>query len=111
MAVRTDQRFARFCKTLQMYLMANTIARTREINAVLFCDRTDKAVVVGIFKTGLQGVVVNISDRALCAYAVNTHCLKFKVSHGAGCILCQRLIDFQTDFAAFCKFSVNQMGG
>ena len=108
-AVGADKGLAGNSEPLKMNLMANSVARTGIINAVLFCDRTDKAVVVGIFKTGLQGVVVNISDRALGFYSRDSHGLKFKVCHGSGCVLCEGLVDFKTYIAADGHFAADKV--
>ncbi len=61
-AVGADQGLAGNAEALQMYLMADAVAGTGKVNAVLFGDRLNKAVVVGVFKAGLQGVVVDIGD-------------------------------------------------
>ena len=55
-AVRADQCFSRDAKTLQMHLMANAVSGTGKADTVLFCNALNKAVVVGVLKTGLQGV-------------------------------------------------------
>ena len=94
MAVGADQCLAGDGKTFQVKLVADAVAGTRKINTVLFCDRADKTVVVRIFKAGLKGIVVDISDRTLGFNTVDPHCLKFKVGHGTGCVLGQGLVDF-----------------
>ena len=48
-----------------MYLMADAVACLRIVDAVLLSDRTDIFVVVRILEAGLQGIVVNVSDRTL----------------------------------------------
>ena len=59
-AVGADQGLAGNAEALQMNLMADAVAGTGKVNAVLFGHRLDKAVVVSVFKAGLQGVVVDI---------------------------------------------------
>ena len=54
-------------------------------------------MVVGVFKTGLERVVVDVGDRALGAHALHAHRLEFQVGHRAGRILRQGLVDAQTD--------------
>lgn len=61
MAVRTDQRLSRFAESLKMNLMAYAVSRTGKVQPVFLCHRLNKPVVVGIFKAGLQGVVIDIA--------------------------------------------------
>ena len=109
MAVRTNQGFTWHAEPFQMYLMANTIARTGEINTVLLGNAADKAVVVCIFKTTLQSVVVNIGNAAFCPYSWNAHCFKFQICHCTGSILCQGLVDTDSDFGTLFHFAFYQM--
>ncbi|MPN65081.1 hypothetical protein SDC9_212860 [bioreactor metagenome] len=44
-------------------------------------------VVIGIFKPGLQHVVVDIGDRELCLDPADVHGLKLQVGHRAGRVL------------------------
>ena len=97
MAVRTDQGLARCAEALQMYLMADAVACLRIVDAVLLSDRTDIFVVVRILEAGLQGIVINVSDRALGLDLIDAHRLKLEISHRAGGILRQRLVDPETD--------------
>lgn len=55
-------------------------------------------MVVGVFKSRLQGVVVDVSDGKLCLNLVDVHGFQLQVNHRAGGILRQRLIDFNRDF-------------
>ena len=87
-------------KALEMDLMANPIAGTREANAVFFRYRLDITVIVGVFKARLQGVVVDVGDGKLCFDALCAHCLKLQIRHRAGGVLCQCLIDAKPDFRA-----------
>ena len=100
MAVRPDEGFTGNAEPLQMHLMADAVAGAGKIQAVLFAYRLDIAMVVGVFKAGLQGIVIDIRDRSLGLYARHAHGFKFQVSHGTGGVLCQGLVDLQTDFAA-----------
>ena len=61
-AVRADQGLARDAEALQMDLVADVVTRPGEVDAVLFGDGADKAVVVRIFKAGLKGVVIDVSQ-------------------------------------------------
>ena len=92
-----------------MHLMADAVAGTGEADAVLFGDTADVAVVIRIFKAGLQGVVVDVGDRQLGTHTLGAHCLKLQIGHGAGCILGQGLVDAQADFRADRHIARNQM--
>ena len=71
----------------------------------------DVAVVVGVFKAGLQGIVVNIGDRPFCFHPVNAHGFKFQIGHGAGGVLGQGLVNAQSHFRAGFHTAADQMGG
>ena len=68
-------------------------------------------MVVGIFKTGLQGVVVDIGHGSLCFDPVNAHGLKFQIGHGAGGVLCQGLVNAQSHLSSRLHATADQMGG
>ena len=92
-----------------MDLVADAVAGPGEPDAVLFCDGLDIAVVIGVFKAGLQRVVVDVGDAALCLDPGHTHGFEFQVRHRAGGVLCQCLVDFQGDLAARRHFAGAQM--
>ena len=109
MAVRADQGLARDTEAFQMDLVADTVTRPGEVDAVFFGDGADKAVVVRIFKAGLKGVVIDVSHRPFGFDPFYPHGFKFQISHGAGGVLCQCLIDAKADFFAHLHLSVDQM--
>ena len=109
MTVRADQRFSRNTEAFQMHLMTDTVAGSGKTDTMLFCDRTDKTMVVRIFKTVLQCVVVNVGNRAFCLYPRYAYRFKFQISHCTCGVLRERLIDFYSDLAAFDELTVNQM--
>ena len=80
--------------------MADAVARTGKIQPVLFANRLNVPVIVGVFKPGLQGVVINIRHRPLGLDTRHTHRFKLQIGHRTGRVLGQRLIDLQADFAA-----------
>ena len=77
MTVGTDQRFARFAETLQMYLMTDAVARSAEVQSVLLRHRLNKSMIVSVLETGLQGIVVDIRNRKFCFDSRYTHGFKF----------------------------------
>ena len=80
--------------------MADAVARAGEVDAVLFRDGLDVAVVVGVFKAGLQRVVVDVGDAALGLDARHAHRFKFEVRHRARGVLRQCLVDAQAHVGA-----------
>ena len=109
MAVGADKGLSWLSEALKVNLMADSVAGTGEPYSVLLCDRTDKAVVVGVFKAALKRVVVDVSDGALCFHSVNAHSLELEIRHSAGCVLCKGLVNSKTDFLSLYHFSVNNM--
>ena len=109
MAVRADQRLARRAEALQMNLMADAVACLGIINAVLSGYRTDVFVVIRILEAGLQGIVVNVSDRALGLDLIDAHRLKLEISHRTGRILRERLVDPEADLLPHDHLAVYQM--
>src|SRR3972149_5112308 len=59
-AVGAEEHVAGRAKPLQVYLVADAVARPREVDAVLGCDGLQEAVVVGVLEAGLEHVVVNV---------------------------------------------------
>ena len=87
MAVGADKGLAGNAKTFQMDLMTNSIAGAGIINSMFLGDGLDKAVIVRVFKTGLEGVVVNIGNGTFRLDPRHSHGLKFQIRHGACGIL------------------------
>ena len=66
-------------------------------------------MVIGVFKTCLKCVVINVSNAFFCFYSRNAHSLIFDISHSACCILSKSLVDFKTDITANGHFSADKM--
>ena len=66
-------------------------------------------MVVGVFKAGLQSVVVYVSHGKLRPDARNSHGLELKISHGSGSVLSESLVYFQGDFTAHGHLSADEM--
>ena len=69
----------------------------------------DKAVVVRVLKARLQRVVIDVGHAQFRFHARHAHRLKFKVCHGAGGILRQRLVNAQAHVGANRHFSAHKM--
>ena len=83
MAIRTQQGHARYAEPLQIHLMTNTVAGLGAPNAVLAGHGLDVHMVVGIFKAGLQGIVINISHGLFRAHTFHAQGFELQVGHGA----------------------------
>ena len=83
---------------LQMHLVADAVAGPGEEDAVFGGHILEKAVVVGIFKSGLQRVVVHIAHGELCLDTVKPDGLELQIGHGARGVLGQGLVDPQCIF-------------
>lgn len=94
MAVGAQQGLARLTEPFQVYLVANTVAGTGKIDAVFGGYGAQKAVVVSIFKSWLQGIMIYIADRQLCFDLGDSHCLELQIGHGSCGILSQSLVLF-----------------
>ena len=109
MTVGADKSLAGLAKTLQMDLMADTVAGTGEPNTVLGGDGLQITVVITVFKTALQGIMVHVGNTQFCLNPGNSHGLEFQIRHGTGGILCQGLINSQGNLAACGHGPGNQM--
>ena len=108
-AVGADQRLARHAEAFKMDLVADAVSGSAEVDPVLLRDGSDESVVVSIFKAGLERVVVYVRDGFLRPDAWDPHCLEFQIRHGAGGVLCQRLVDPETDIRPFFAYPVNDV--
>ena len=109
MAVRADKRLARYTEAFKVYLMADAVARTRKTNASLLAHALDEAVVVGVLKTRLKGVMVDVCDGEFRLYSVYSHRLKFKVCHGTRGILGEGLVNADSNLVSGDHFTADKV--
>ena len=109
MAVGAQQCFAGFAEAFQMYLMADAVTGFGEIDTVFGCYCLDIFVVVRIFKTCLQRIVVDVCYGFFCFDTGDPDGFKLQICHGTCRVLCQCLVDFDGDFFACCHFAAYQM--
>src|SRR3989304_2515242 len=74
-------------EALQVHLVADAVARPREVDAVLGGHALKEAVVVGVLEAGLEHVVVDVTHGQFCADAGDAHGLELEVGHGARGVL------------------------
>ncbi len=98
MGVGPDQGCARFGEIFKMELMTDAGACRGKHCAGFGGHGTEIAVVVRVAETHLKGVVVNVADRQVCADLADADGFELEPCHGAGGVLCQCLVDAQTDF-------------
>ena len=72
--------------------------------------RTQKAVIVRIAESHLQGVVVDIADREFGAHAGQPEGLELQPCHSARGVLSESLVHPQTDFPAGDHVPFHQVG-
>ena len=60
-------------------------------------------------KEELESIVVDVSNRTLCLYTGNTHCLEFEICHCTRCVLSQGLVDSESDGSSFYHFTFNKV--
>ena len=101
---------AGLAEPFQVHLMADAVTGTGEVDTVLGRYGLQVTMVVCIFKTGLQGVVVYIGNTQFCLYPVNAHGFQFQVGHRTGGILGQGLVDSQGNLVAGNHLTVYQVG-
>ena len=89
--------------------MADAVAGLGQPNPVIGRSTLNKEVVVKIFRSALQHIVVDVGHGPLGADAGRIHCLQFQIGHGPGRVLRQGLVYFQTDFIPGNHFSIHQM--
>ena len=107
--VGADEGLTGNAEPLQMHLMADAVAGTGKPDPVFFRHALNVAVVIGVFKAALQGVMVDIGNAPLRFHAVDAHGFKFQIRHGSGGVLSQGLIDAETDLLPGDHFPGNEM--
>ena len=81
-----------------MNLVADSVSRPGEIEAVLLGKALEEQVVVRILVVGLDSVVVHIGDRKFGLHPLDTDSLELQVYHGSCSILGQGLVDLYGNF-------------
>ncbi len=66
-------------------------------------------MIIGVLIIGLKGVVIHKADTELSLNPVHANSLKLKIRHGSGSILCQRVVDMQSDLCSSYSFPFENM--
>ena len=98
--VGTQKRFAGSAEFFQMHLMAYAVSRTGKPQTVFCGNALQIAVIVHVFKIGLQRIVVDVGNGQFGFYPRNADGFKLQIRHRAGRILRKRLIDFYCNMRA-----------
>jgi hypothetical protein len=107
--VGTKQEGAGFTKSFEVNLVADPVTGTREIETVFGGKGLEKEMVVGILKTGLEGIVIDVTDREFGPDPGNVQGLKLEVSQGPGSVLSQGLIDPESNLLTRDHLSGDEM--
>ena len=104
-AVAAHAHFARSTEPGNMNGVADAVAGTGDMDAVLLGHGLQIDVVIRGHGVDIEQIVIQIAHRALGPDAVNAHCLKGQVGHNGINIVGQCLVNLQKDFLAGNKAS------
>ena len=107
--VRSNQGLARNAKSLIMNLVADAVARSREVHTVLCSHGLNIFMIICILKSRLQSVVIHIRNGPLSLDLRNSHSLKLQICHCSSRILCQSLVNPEPDFLAHLHLTTNKV--
>ena len=108
MTVAADQNFTGLAEAFEVNLVADAVAGFRAEDAVLVGDALQVPVIVGVLEAVLQGVVVDVRNRAGFDTSVGNRFV-LQVGHRAEHVLRQGLVDANLDFSARFQFPGNQV--
>ena len=110
-AVAAEQSHPRNAEALQLHLVADPVPGLRAPDPVLLRNALDVLVVVRVFKTGLQRVVVDVGHAPAGLHPADPHGFKLKIRHRAGAVLGQGLVNPDGNFLSGRQFPADQMVG
>ena len=108
-AVGPQQSLARLAVVFQLELVADAVARLGEQHAVSLGNALDEFVVVGVFEACLQCVVVYVCNGKLSLNFIDFHRFQLQIYHGASGVLCQGLVDLDSDLFARSQGAFHQV--
>lgn len=89
--------------------MADAIARLAVIDAILFGKRLEEAVIVAVFKSCLEDVMVYIDGGVLYPDPRYTHSFKLEAGHSAGRVLHEHAVYLEAYFLTWLHPAVDKM--
>ena len=107
--VGAEHRLPGLAEALHVDVVADPVARAREVQPVLAGQRLEHAVVVGVLEVELDDVVVDVLDRALDLDARLAELLELHQRHRAGGVLEQRLVHADRDRPARLQLPVGEV--
>ena len=108
-AVRAEQRLARFAEVLLMTRVAHAISRSGKPDAEALARAAQEEMVVGILVIGLDDIVVDILDADLGLHPIQVHGFELQHHQCASGVLRQRLVDADPDFLTRLHVTVHQV--
>jgi hypothetical protein len=109
-AVRPQERFARFAESLHVDGVTDPVAGTAVPDTEAFAGTLQKQVIVGVLVVLLDQVVIDVLHRDFCAHPLQSHGFQGQHHQSAGGILGQRLVDFDPNLGAGSHGARNEMG-
>src|SRR5919199_1706168 len=107
--VGADEDVAGPREALERHVVADAVARPREVRAVLAAVGLEHAVVVGVLEVERDDVVVDVLHRAVDRDAWHVELLELHEGHRPGGVLEQRLVDADADRRAGHEVAVDEV--
>ncbi len=107
--VGAEHRLAGLAEALHVDVVADPVARAREVQPVLARQRLEHEVVVGVLEVELDHVVVDVLDGALDLDARLAQLFELHQRHRAGGVLQQRLVHPDRDRLARLELPVSEV--
>ena len=107
--IGSNQSLARNAKSLIMNLVADAVARSREVHTVLCSHGLNIFVIICILKSRLQSIVIYICYGTLSLDLRNSHSLKLQIYHCSSRILCQSLVNPEPDLLTHLHLTTNKV--
>ncbi len=97
MTIGPQKQLPRYGKTFQVYLVPDAVSRPGKIKAVVITGCLQEPVVITIFRTGLLGIVVYVTNHLFSLDTRAAQLFQVQHHHGSGAILEQHLIGPNAD--------------
>ncbi len=107
--VRAEHGLAGRGEVLLVDVVTDTVARAREVRTERTGGRAQEAVVVGVLEVELVGLVVTVLGGQFRLDLFETERLELQPDERAGRVLCEHLVDLDTDFLSGCQLPFDEV--